>query len=172
MVEVAQYQRGRSYKEMPGLLSLFSHSKLALHAWCFTFIFVLLYFDSTGWGVEHTVLWEVCKWSTPPAPFVLAPFEMGLTFIPKLVWVMILLSVLPHVGGNYRCLPPCPALSWDAHVSLECDPPNLCLPSSWNYRFEPLYPAHKFLGHNFPCTPPFTLMLHSLETGFNLQSIH
>jgi hypothetical protein len=31
-----------------------------------------------------------------------------------------------------------------AQAGLECDPPDLYLPSSWNYRFEPQCPASKY----------------------------
>jgi hypothetical protein len=53
------------------------------------------------------------------------------------VWTAALLFVLPLVAGDDRCIPPHPATVWDKismnflpRLTSNCDPPNLCLPSS------------------------------------------
>jgi hypothetical protein len=51
------------------------------------------------------------------------------------------------LGWRFRKLVPCFCdihhLVEKAHVTLNLDPPNLYLPRSWDYRCDPLCPAHQ-----------------------------
>jgi hypothetical protein len=78
---------------------------------------------------------------------VLVIFEIGCCFMSGLAWTSILLCVcvLPSIAGDDRRLPLCPPIGWDGvlnflHRLFSNDPPNFCLPSSWDYRCEPLAP--------------------------------
>jgi hypothetical protein len=62
---------------------------------------------------------------------------------PKPVWI----TILPHSLGDTQLTPHGLFIEMRSRdnflsgLTLNCDPPDLHLPSSWDYRLEPLHPA-------------------------------
>jgi hypothetical protein len=79
------------------------------------------------------------------SPFCVGYFEIGSHFMPGLDLSPPICAFL-HDWDD-RCTSPCLAMGWDevstfpSGLSSNQDPPDLCLPSSSDYRLEPLHLA-------------------------------
>jgi hypothetical protein len=76
---------------------------------------------------------------------ILVIFEIRFRFLPRLTWPMILLFVLLSIarltGMCHHTQPLVVIGSYELFVQISLHPPNLCLPSSWDYRVESPCPA-------------------------------
>jgi hypothetical protein len=67
-------------------------------------------------------------------------FEIGSCLLPRPGWTAVLLFVLPTAAGDYRHTSILLAFGSDGvflpGLTSSHDPPNLYLPSSWNYRLQ------------------------------------
>jgi hypothetical protein len=97
-------------------------------------------------------------WDTPPAIFALVISEMWSCFLARQSRTMNFLFYTSPCNWDYKHIPLCPALfCWNGILQIlprlesNCGPPDLSLPSSKNYRYEP--PAPKcFWCQHFYCS--------------------
>jgi hypothetical protein len=139
--------------------------------------FFLFFFFLVVLGVRRKALHLVGRysitWATPSDLFTLVIFEIGSCFMPRLAWTVILF-ILPYASG--MTTEPTHWLRWSPAnslpgLTLNLDPPNLCLPSSYYYRHEPLHMAlitHFFVGQWFELRASHLQSRHSTSWASTL----